>query len=110
MKYIFIVTALFHGLIHFMGFAKAFGYGDFSQLNKQISKPMGVLWLVAGLIFIASSVLYISSKDFWTYVALVAVALSQILIVMNWQDTKFGTIPNLIILIISILSIFQIKF
>jgi hypothetical protein len=108
-KYFFIFIAFIHGLIHFMGFAKSFGYGDFSQLNNQISKPIGIAWLIAGLLFVISSIFYISDKDFWTYIALLAVALSQVLIVMNWQDTKFGTIPNLIILAVSIISIFQIK-
>ncbi len=109
-KYIFIFVTLFHGLIHFMGFAKAFGYGNFSQLTKEISKPMGILWFGTATLFIVCLALYLFKKDSWIYFGLIAVLLSQILIFNNWQDAKFGTIANVIILLVIIIGFFQIKF
>ncbi len=41
-KYFFAAIILIHGLIHCMGFAKAFGYGNITQLSKDISKPSGL--------------------------------------------------------------------
>ena len=110
LKSIFIFITLIHGLIHFMGFAKAFGYGNITQLTKEISKPMGVLWFSTGLLFIICDALYLLRKDSWVYFALIAIILSQILIINSWQDAKFGTIANVIILVVSIIGFFQIKF
>jgi hypothetical protein len=69
-----------------MGFAKAFEYGNFSQLTKEISTPMGLVWFVTAILFIICIALYLLQKDSWVYFALVAVVLSQILIINNWQD------------------------
>ena len=109
-KYIFTFVTLIHGLIHFMGFAKAFSYGNITQLTKDITKPIGVIWFMTGLLFIICLVLYLLKKDSWVYFALISVVLSQMLIFNNWQDAKFGTIANVIILLISIIGLFQIKF
>jgi hypothetical protein len=109
-KYIFIFITLIHGLIHFMGFSKAFGYGHITQLTKEISKPMGILWFATGLLFIICIGLYLLKKDSWAYFALLATVLSQVLIINNWQDAKFGTIANVLILVVTIIGFFQIKF
>jgi hypothetical protein len=110
LKTIFIFITLIHGLIHFMGFSKAFGYGNITQLTKEITKPMGLVWLATGLLFIICIALYFLKKDSWVYFALIAVVLSQILISSSWQDAKFGTIANVIVLIVAIIGFFQIKF
>lgn len=110
LKTIFVFIIIIHGLIHFMGFANAFGYGNITQLTKEISKPMGILWFTTGLLFIICIALYLLKKDSWVYFALIAVILSQMLIVNSWQDAKFGTIANVIILTVLIIGFFQIKF
>lgn len=110
LKYIFIFITLIHGLIHFMGFAKAYGYGNITQLTKEISKPLGLLWFSTALLFIICIALYLLKKDSWVYFALIAVILSQILIINSWQYAKFGTIANVIILLVTIIGLFQIKF
>jgi hypothetical protein len=93
-----------------MGFAKAFSYGNITQLTKEISKPIGVVWFSTGLLFIICIALYLLKKESWVYFAVIAVVLSQILILNNWQDAKFGTIANVFILIVAIIGLFQIKF
>ena len=110
LKIIFLFITLIHGLIHFMGFAKAFGYGNITQLTKEISKPVGFLWLSTALLFITCIALHLLKKDGWVYVALLAVVSSQILILNNWQDARFGTIANAIVLAVSVVGFFQIKF
>ena len=110
LKIIFLFITLIHGLIHFMGFAKAFGYGNITQLTKEISKPVGFLWFLTALLFITCIALYLLKKDGWVYVAFLAVVSSQILILTNWQDAKFGTIANAIVLTVSIVGFFQLKF
>ena len=110
LKTIFIFITLIHGLIHFLGFSKAFGYGNITQLTKEISKPTGLVWFATAMLFIICIALYLLKKDSWVYFALIAVVLSQILIINNWQDAKFGTIANVIILIVAIIGFFQIQF
>jgi len=105
MKIIFTLILIIHGLIHLMGFAKAFDYGKIEQLNAEISKPIGILWLVSALLFIITTVLFGLRKDEWSIVGIVAVVISQILIFMVWQDAKFGTLANVIILVVAVLSL-----
>ncbi|MEQ1585650.1 MAG: DUF6544 family protein [Cyclobacteriaceae bacterium] len=102
MRYLFVLLIAIHGLIHLMGFAKAFGLAQISQLTKEISQPTGVVWLVATLLFIATSVLFLLTKDAWWSVALISVLLSQVLVILYWQDAKYGTIANVIILLIAV--------
>ena len=110
LKTIFVFITIIHGLIHFIGFAKAFGYGNITQLTKEIAKPTGLVWFVTGVLFIICIALYLLKKDNWIYFALITVILSQILIINSWQDAKFGTIANVFILLVSIIGFFQIKF
>ena len=98
------ILLLGHGLIHFMGFAKAFNYGSITQLTKEISKPSGLLWLVTAFLFIATTILFLLKKDAWFVFALIAIIISQILIFTVWKDAKFGTIANVIILVAVVLS------
>jgi hypothetical protein len=109
-KYIFIFITLLNGLIHFMGFAKAFNYANFSQLTKEISKPMGILWFATATLFVLCVVLFLFKKEAWIYFALIAVILSQYLILNNWQDAKFGTIANVMILIFVVVGFFHVNF
>ena len=104
MRIIFFIIIILHAFIHLLGFLKAFGFANINQLTQQISKPLGVLWMVALLLLILSAILFIAEKDLWWITALSAVILSQVLIILFWQDAKFGTIPNIIILLAAIIA------
>jgi hypothetical protein len=104
LKYLFLFFMLTHGFIHFMGFAKAYGYGDMKQLTQPISKPTGSLWMLAAFLFITAAVLFLLKKDSWMFIALPAVVISQVLIIMVWKDAKWGTIANFLILVVALLS------
>lgn len=55
-----------HGLIHAMGFAKAFGFAELPQLARPISRAMGAAWLLAGGLVIATAgMLAIGSRHTW---------------------------------------------
>tara|TARA_R110002050_G_scaffold286468_3_gene436940 strand:- start:24302 stop:25393 length:1092 start_codon:yes stop_codon:yes gene_type:complete len=100
-----ITLVLFiYGVIHFMGFAKAYNVGQLAQFSKEISKPLGILWLCAGLIFILIALLYFLNNQIWTALAIIAVVLSQILIFISWNDAKYVTIANLIVLVAAIIG------
>jgi hypothetical protein len=102
-KIFFLIVLFIHGMIHILGFLKAFQLAEINQLTQNISKPMGILWLIALILFLAAAIQLISNHDLWWITALAAVILSQDLIILFWQDAKFGTIPNVIILIVVIL-------
>jgi hypothetical protein len=104
LKYIFALIMFTHGLIHFVGFAKAYNYGNIIQITKEISKPNGLLWLLAAFLFIAAAVLFLLKKESWFYTAIIAALISQILLITVWKDAKFGTLLNIIILFVSITS------
>lgn len=101
MRYAFAILLSVHGLIHIMGFVRAFYLTDLNKQISGLSKPIGALWLVAFLLFIISATQFFQNKK-WFYIACLAVLLSQILIVLEWTSAKFGTLPNVIILLIAI--------
>jgi hypothetical protein len=99
MRLLLFLVILLHGLIHLMGFAKAFHYGEISQLTQPISRTAGLLWLAGALTLTLAGGLFLFRQESWWWVALPAVVLSQMLIFASWGDAKFGTIANLIILL-----------
>ncbi|AXP82247.1 hypothetical protein CJ739_3185 [Mariniflexile rhizosphaerae] len=103
-RLIFALLIMFHGLIHLMGFIKAFGFANINQLEQNISKTMGLLWLFTAILlfFIFFTFILYLKKDQWFFIAILAIVLSQILIIMSWKDAKFGTVVNIIILLVSI--------
>ena len=101
LKYLFAFVLFIHGLIHLMGFAKAYNYGNITQLTKYISKPIGSVWLITATLFIVAVLLFLLKKDSWLYFAIIAAVISQFLIISVWKDAKFGTILNIIILFVA---------
>ncbi|WP_204336955.1 DUF6544 family protein [Cryomorpha ignava] len=105
MKIAFLIIVFIHGLIHLLGFVKAFGFLEVKALTLPISKPMGIVWLIVAALFILCGILYFTSSKYAWLVGLVTVIVSQILIIYFWKDAKFGTIPNLIILSVTLVSL-----
>ena len=69
-----------HGVIHLMGFAKAFGYAELPQLTQPISRAAGVAWLSAAALVIASAAMFgLGHRRFWM-VGAVALVVSQLVI------------------------------
>lgn len=98
MRFLLFLAIILHGLIHLMGFAKAFHFAETSQLTQQPSSTAGLLWLLCALTLTVAGGLFLFRQGSWWRVALPAVILSQILIFLTWGDAKFGTVANLIIL------------
>jgi len=95
---IFAILLVLHGLIHLMGFAKAFRYAELPNLTQPISPVFGVVWLATALLFVTSAVLLFAAPRWWWTVAAVAVMLSTIAIWRSWSDAKYGVIANVIVL------------
>lgn len=110
LKLLFALFVVLHGLIHILGFVKAFQLAEVSQLTQSIAKPAGLLWLAAAMLFVATIVFFLLDTAWWWMIATLAIVLSQVLIVMSWQDAKFGTIANLTTLVVVVLSAGSVAF
>lgn len=110
MKIIFAVIVSFHGIIHLLGFIKGFELAEVDRLNGEISKTAGFLWFTALILFFVSIALFLLKSDWWWMTGIIAVVVSQILIFLHWQDTKFGTIANIIILIVLVFAFAEWNF
>lgn len=99
LKIFLLVVIFIHGIIHILGFLKAFQLAEINQLTQHISKPMGILWLFALILFFAAAIQLIINQNLWWITGLAAVILSQVLIILFWQDAKFGTVANIIVLL-----------
>lgn len=104
MKYIIGIIIFIHGAIHVLGFFKAFSIAEIRELTLPVSKLQGVAWLIVGLLFVIYLISYLSQNQFSWLAGLIAVIISQLLIIYFWKDAKFGTLPNILILVLSIIS------
>lgn len=105
MRTAFLLLLLIHGLIHLMGFTKAFGLARLEQLSQHLTRGQGVLWLLATILFLTTAALFWLRESYWWMPAVAAILLSQYLIIGNWQDARFGSIANLVILLVAVVGI-----
>ncbi|MBK8555944.1 MAG: hypothetical protein IPL65_09330 [Lewinellaceae bacterium] len=96
LRIIIAFILLMHGLIHLMGFAKAYGYAALSQLTQPIAKPAGLLWLLTTLLLSVAALLMWQQHPYWWVLAFPGILFSQILIISHWTDARFGTVANII--------------
>ncbi|MDZ7808565.1 MAG: hypothetical protein U5K71_15850 [Gracilimonas sp.] len=105
MKTAFVIFMVLHGLIHLLGFLKAFELAEIKELRMPITKASGMIWLITSILFIVTAALYLSNSGLYLGFGVSGVTLSQALIWRDWEDAKFGSIPNLIFGIALFLSI-----
>lgn len=98
MRIALIIILAIHGIIHLFGFLKAFGIAKFDEVSNPISKPYGIVWLIAFILFTASLILLLAWPNYWWIIGVSALSVSQCLIIIFWKDAKFGTVLNLLIL------------
>jgi hypothetical protein len=115
-----MLSSLFaiHGIIHLMGFAKEWNLGPDGRfsgktlvaLSETSAKFVGTLWFIACLLLLISTISYYTQKNWFWIPATTGLILSQALIILYWQDAKWGTIVNVIILIAIIFSVATLQF
>jgi hypothetical protein len=104
MRLALVFVIVIHGLIHLLGFAKAFNLLQVTELTQPVSRPYGIFWFQAALLFLFVAFGLLTNKSWWWLLAVVAVLLSQFLIFGQWQDAKFGTILNVVILVAALIA------
>jgi hypothetical protein len=99
MRVAFAIVLVVHGLIHLLGFAKAFEFAVLPQLTRPIPPSTGVLWLTAALLFLLTAGALFTWPRWWWAIGAVAVAWSMMAVAPSWADAKFGALANLIAVI-----------
>jgi len=99
-----IILIFLHGLIHLISFSQAFGFANFKLQIHTVPRTLEVIGLLVGLLFILAGLMFLLKNEFWWIVGFIAIIVSQLLIIFIWQDAKFGTLPNLIILVTIIIA------
>lgn len=99
LRILLAILLIFHGVVHFTGLIRAYMPSRFPVFTTYINKPTGLDWALAGSFFIVAGVLLLVSNEYWWAVTGTAILISQILIVANWHDARFGTVVNVILLI-----------
>ena len=99
MRILFAVFLVVHGLIHLTGTAKAFRLAEIPLLTNQIHRPVGVLWLLAAALLLATAISLFTWPQWWWVVGAAALVVSQLVIVTSWGDARYGTIANVIVFV-----------
>ena len=117
-RIVFSIALALHAIIHVIGF---FADGNFITSDKLTSKLhvifaegtsklIGTLWLIACVLLLLATIAYYMQKPWFWIPASTGLILSQTLIIIYWQGAKWGTIVNIGILILIILSIASLRF
>lgn len=94
MRWLMFGVLVLHAFVHLTGFVHAFSLVEVSGLTGSISSSMGVVWLLAGLVVLATAGSWIAAPRQAWWLGAVALVLSQVAIVSAWDDAKLGTLVN----------------
>jgi hypothetical protein len=103
LRWVVVVVLVGHGLIHLLGVAKAFGWAAVPHLEQPIGAWVGLLWLLAAVLVLASAVcIAAGAPTWWWVIAACGAAVSQVAIVISWSDAKAGTVLNVILVLAAV--------
>ncbi len=98
LRVIFIGILSIQWIIHLMFTYKSLQEFLSLAIKTWVTRLQIILYIVVAIMFVLTIIGYILNKEAWWIIGLVTVVLSQILIMTNWQQAKFATILNVIIL------------
>lgn len=102
-KGLLIFFILFHGLLHLIGFYRSFARAGVIRLKVYIPRSLGLLWLISALLFVLCGIFLIFEVKGWMFFMIAALLISQVLIILSWTEARYGTVLNIIILVLSLL-------
>jgi hypothetical protein len=100
-----LILISIHGLLHLLGFVKAFRLARLDQMPHPISRINGIFWLVAACLVVTTALLFYFFVDGWWIVGLASVAVSEYVIIKDWEDAGLGSTLNILILLMSIIGL-----
>jgi len=93
LRIVTVLLLLVHGLIHLIGFVRPLRMPD-------ASRTIAALWLIVTITLVTAAVLRSMNRDAWWLAAGPAIVLSQVLIVLQWQDAWAGTVLNALLAVL----------
>lgn len=93
-----------------MGFIKAFHLAKIDAVKGEISKGLGMLWFISAAFFCLFTILFLMEHRAWPFFAIVAAMLSQLIIMTAWKDAKFGSLVNVLVLLVGSVGIGEFRF
>lgn len=116
-RYVILFIAITHGATHLMGFvngaglAKTQGFSGETlfPLSKTAQLFLSCAWLLAAVLFFTTIVLFLLHKG-WVSMAFAALLLSQMLIVLYWPGAQWGTLLNVLLTVITVVSFAEQNF
>lgn len=108
MKFLLATLLAIHAVAHLPGFLEAFGISKM-PMSRPVSSWAGLIWLLACVLLLVAAVMVVLGKGWGPY-GLVAVVLSQILVVIWWHDARLGTVLNIAILLPALLNTASVRF
>lgn len=103
MRWFLFVVLTLHGLVHLLGFTKAFGLAELAALTQPISRALGLLWLAAAVAMLVAAAAYLQNARWFWAIGTVALLLSQVALATAWRDARFGTAVNVVLLVVVVL-------
>lgn len=110
MRIFVAILLLIHAALHVIGLVKAIRPEAVPLLTRTISKTEGYFWLFTSLLLLLAFFMMVFKKEGWPAIAITGVILSQFLISLNWDDARFGTLANLVILAVALSSLGNYRF
>lgn len=103
----FAALIFIHALIHLMGFILGWKIARLPEmsgktllpLSPPVEKTAGIIWLANCMLFMLCGLGFILNREWWMTAGIIAVIVSQLMVILYWRDAKAGTIANLIIFI-----------
>ncbi len=109
-KVALFVLVFLHGAIHLMGFYKSLNPTSLPGLELGVTKAWGIVFLLAAVALTAAGLLGIGgSRAFWLVLS-VALFISQTAIFAHFSDAKYGTLANVILLLVALSAFGEQRF
>lgn len=103
LRYLLFTLLMLHGAIHLAGL-----FTPVAGRVMAMDRAPGIYWAACSALFGLSSLLLILHEKHWAWVALLAALSSQVLIASAWEQARFGTILNIVI-VLAVLALLFVK-
>jgi len=107
-----------HGIAHLVGFVSSWRLMTLAELPYRTTilagrvdlgdagiRVVGVLWLVAGVAFVAGAWAVLADSTWWQTIVTFAFGASLVLCLAGWPDARLGLLANAIVLGLALLAI-----
>jgi hypothetical protein len=96
---------LIQGLVHFFAFLKAFVLFPLVEINSNIPREEGLLWLLASGLFFVSAIFFLQWQKLWPGALILGIIVSQLLVLNHWEEARLLTVTNILLLVIVLIDI-----